>query len=264
MTDINDAVRTNYNPTGISVIETLYDSPGHLSPGGKAATRALASRIRFKPDDHVLDVGSGVGGPAQYLAGQYGCQVTGLELVETSVDTATHRIQSAGLQDKVHFECGNATAMPFDDNTFSIVWSQDAWCHIDDRQRLLEECARVIKPDGTLIFSDWLLTGNKADTGLDDILDALSSPSLATLEHYTELVQTAGFTNIEPVDDSQRFAEIYADAMRRIEQQKTLICSKFSERVYDIVMEKNQILADGFSSGLIGGGSISARRRSTS
>ena len=256
---IEKAVRTNYNPTGIAIIEKLYGAPGYLSPGGPEATDSLAERIHLTASDHVLDTGSGVGGPALRLAQYYGCQVTGLELVESSVEIARTRVTEAEMQERVVFQCGNATAMPFEDSTFSVIWSQDAWCHIDDRQVLLEECARVIAPGGTLLFSDWLFTGEGSTASRAEIFDALAAPSLATLEEYCELASAAGFTDIEPVDDSARFAGIYHDAMRRIAQQKDAICEQFSERVYDIVMEKNQCLADGFNSGLVGGGSILAR-----
>jgi ubiquinone/menaquinone biosynthesis C-methylase UbiE len=259
MTTIEKAVRTNYNPTGIAIIEKLYGAPGYLSPGGPEATDSLAERIQLTAQDHVLDAGSGVGGPALRLAQHYGCRVTGLELVESSVEFARNRVADAGMQERVAFQSGDATAMPFEDNTFSVVWSQDAWCHIDDRKTLLDECARVIDPGGTLLFSDWLFTGEGSAASRTEIFDALAAPSLATLEEYCELVDAAGFTDIEPIDDSARFAGIYHNAMQRIAQQKDSICEQFSERVYDIVMEKNQCLADGFTSGLVGGGSIVAR-----
>jgi ubiquinone/menaquinone biosynthesis C-methylase UbiE len=259
MATIDKAVHTNYNPTGIAIIEKLYGAPGYLSPGGPEATDALASRISLSPDDHVLDVGSGVGGPAMRLAQHNGCKVTGLELVATSVEFATARVAEAGMEELVSFECGDATAIPFADDMFSVVWSQDAWCHIDRRQDLLDECARVIAPGGTLLFSDWLFTGVGSEASRAKIFDALSAPSLATLDEYCELVGAAGFNDIEPVDDSARFAGIYHDAMLRIAAQRQAICDEFSERVYDIVMEKNQCLADGFKSGLVGGGSIRAR-----
>ena len=157
-----DDIRTNYNEVGALIIQRLFGE-GYLSPCGEAATDRLASLAGPSQSSRILDVGSGLGGAAMRLAQRFGCSVTGLDLVESNVHTASKSAHTRGLAHLLQFQPGDATAMPFADDSFSMVWSQDAWCHVPDRDAVIGECARVLEPGGTIVFADWLLTGAEDD-----------------------------------------------------------------------------------------------------
>jgi len=131
--------------------------------GGVVESRNLVSKIPdFNADCKVLDVGSGLGGLARTLADEFGCTVVGLDLTVEYVNVATKLTELVGLSDKVSFKQGNALDMPFEDNSFDVVWTQFAGMNIEDKQKLYAQCHRVLKDGGYLAFHE-VMAGAKAD-----------------------------------------------------------------------------------------------------
>ena len=121
---------------------------------GRPATIELARLARVSAGEKVLDVGSGLGGPARFLASTCGCQVTGMDLTADFVATAECLTHLTRMRDKVSFCQGNALAIPFDAATFDVVWSQNVVMNIADRPRLYAEIRRVLRPGGSYALSD--------------------------------------------------------------------------------------------------------------
>ena len=124
--------------------------------GGLAATRELASLVGLREGIRVLDVGSGVGGPARTLATEYGCDVTGIDLTEEYCLAAEMLTARLGLEASVRFHCGSALDMPFDDGTFDVVWMQNSSMNIPDKENLYSEVRRVLRIGGSLATQDVL------------------------------------------------------------------------------------------------------------
>lgn len=120
--------------------------------GGLEATRELAQIAELREGLQVLDVGSGIGGPARTLAAEFGCRVTGLDLTEEFCRTAVVLTDLLHLSDLVIFRQGNALDMPFDDETFDVVWTQWMLMNIEDKQRLFGEMHRVLRPGGRVVL----------------------------------------------------------------------------------------------------------------
>ena len=106
----------------------------------------------------VLDVGSGVGGPARFLAATYGCRVTGIDLSEPFVEAARYLTQRTGQSERVLFEAASALDLPFDDGQFDVVLLQHVAMNISDGARL-REIRRVLKPGGKFATFDVVLNG---------------------------------------------------------------------------------------------------------
>lgn len=102
--------------------------------GGVEANDLLAERAGIRKTHHVLDVCSGMGGPARYLAHRIGCRVTGLDLTESRVSAAIRLTQLTKLSKLVDFRLGNALEMPFDDAHFDVVIGQEAWAHVRENR----------------------------------------------------------------------------------------------------------------------------------
>lgn len=122
--------------------------------GGTAALDTLATEAGITRDHQVLDICSGMGGPARYLAHTRGCRVTGVDLTESRVQGATRLSALARLSERVEFRHGNALDLPFADGGFDAVISQEAWAHVPDKARLIAEAVRVLKPGGVIAFTD--------------------------------------------------------------------------------------------------------------
>jgi ubiquinone/menaquinone biosynthesis C-methylase UbiE len=135
-------------------------TPDDLAPvdefhsGQRSATVRLAQLARVSGAEDVLDVGCGIGGPSRFLAKQFGCHVTGLDLTAEFVEVANMLARRTGLADKVSYRQGDALDLPFADASFDLVWSQNAAMNIADRDRLYAEMRRVLKPAGRLAIQD--------------------------------------------------------------------------------------------------------------
>src|SRR5215470_19517466 len=120
----------------------------------RQATKHLAAMLAPRPGEHLLDIGSGLGGPARYLAKVCGCRVTGIDLTAEFVAAAADLTHRTGLTDRVDFRQGSALNLPFQDASFDLAWSQNVAMNIDDRPRYLTEMRRVLKPGGRLAIQD--------------------------------------------------------------------------------------------------------------
>jgi ubiquinone/menaquinone biosynthesis C-methylase UbiE len=122
--------------------------------GGLKATAELAKALAPGPSDSVLDVGSGTGGPARFLAATYGCHLTGIDLTEAFVEVATMLSERVGMSDKTSFLRADALDLPFPDAAFDHVWTIHVAMNIADRDQLYGEIHRVLKPGGRLAIFD--------------------------------------------------------------------------------------------------------------
>src|SRR5882757_9270272 len=175
MTDGLDGVRDHYRAAGLTerlktALTILGPEDQRLTPQqlgaldqfhtrGLAATAELAKLAGITADMSVLDVGSGVGGPARFLAATYGCRVAGVDLSEPFVDAARYLTGRTGQNGQVSFETASALELPFDDGHFDFVLLQHVAMNISDRAQLYREIRRVLKSGGKFASFDVVLNG---------------------------------------------------------------------------------------------------------
>ncbi len=252
-------VRENYNALGLKLIERMY-SNDYLSIGGIASTDRLIRQANIGPGSRVLDVGSGLGGPAMRIAEAAGCQVTGLDLLALNVKQAVQRSEARGLTGRVQFVEGDATQMPFEDDQFNVIIGQDAWCHIPDRSALFGECARTLVPGGLCTFTDWVVAEDVPTTERAEMLAAAASPQMGSTEEYLILLPQHGFEVLQVDDISATFVSQYRQIMAELERSREALVEQTSERVMDIVFAKNNTILRAFERGWMGGLSVAARQ----
>jgi SAM-dependent methyltransferase len=118
----------------------------------------FADRTLIGAASRVLEVGSGSGGPAVYLAEARACHVTGVDINEHGVANAARLAAAKGVADRVMFQVTDAgRPLPFPESSFDAVLSNDAMCHIPDRQAVLAEWFRVLRPGGRMLFTDAMI-----------------------------------------------------------------------------------------------------------
>lgn len=117
--------------------------------------RGWTDRLGVGASSHVLEVASGSGGPAIFLAERSGASITGVDINPYGIETAVHRAQARGLSARVRFQQADAnTPLPFGDHAFQAVVCVDSANHFSHRMRVLREWSRVLEPGGTLLFTD--------------------------------------------------------------------------------------------------------------
>jgi ubiquinone/menaquinone biosynthesis C-methylase UbiE len=121
---------------------------------GFQATVELAALCNISPQTKVLDIGSGLGGASRYLAKNFGCHVTGIDLSPEFVEASRYLTKRTGLEANAKFEVADAINMPFENETFDLAWTQHVAMNIEDRSALYAEIRRILKPDGRLAIFD--------------------------------------------------------------------------------------------------------------
>jgi len=117
--------------------------------------RQYLSWLEVTAASQVLDIGSGSGGPALFLARTVGCQVTGLDINPSSTTAANAWAHALGLDALVHFQHADASQrLPFEDHAFTTVIGIDSMNHVPGRLQVLKEWARVLRKGGRLLFTD--------------------------------------------------------------------------------------------------------------
>jgi ubiquinone/menaquinone biosynthesis C-methylase UbiE len=119
---------------------------------GRDATREIGKLADVQPGTKVLDIGCGIGGAARTLMTEFDCQVTGVDLVEEYIEAARMLNTRIGLDEKILFKQSNAIQLPFDDDSFDVVFSQHITMNIKDKGRLAQEVRRVLRPGGRFVL----------------------------------------------------------------------------------------------------------------
>jgi SAM-dependent methyltransferase len=220
MSDGFDGVRDHYRATGLTerLKAVLGPEQQRLTPQqlgaldqfhtrGLAATAELARLAGITADMSVLDVGSGVGGPARFLAANHGCHVTGVDLSEPFVEAARYLTGRTGQGGQVSFECASALTLPFDDGRFDAVFLQHVAMNIADRARLYREIRRVLKRGGRFATYDVVLNGGEPHYPVPYYpVPWARTPAtsfLLTAAATREAIEPAGFRTLVWQDDSE-------------------------------------------------------------
>jgi ubiquinone/menaquinone biosynthesis C-methylase UbiE len=218
VTDILDDVKSHYGSAGLTerlrtTLAVLGPENQRLTPAqlagldqfhtrGLAATVELAEMTGIAPTMTVLDVGSGLGGPARFLAAARGCAVVGVDLSEPFVEAARYLTERTGQEAQVSFRAGSALDLPFGEETFEAVLLQHVAMNIADRARLYGEIRRVLKPGGRFATFDIVSSGPEPHYPLPWAPSPTTSV-LLTAEATRAAVEKAGFRVLAWRDDTE-------------------------------------------------------------
>ena len=169
-TNLENTILTALRNAGKDVDQLTVDDLAPIDEfhtRGREATANLASLLNqdLQPNIHVLDVGSGIGGPSRYLASRFGCRVTGVDLVGEYCRVADSLARRVKLGNLLTYRQGDATHIPYDDATFDVVWTQHASMNIAYKKRFYSEMYRVLKPGGKLAIYDVFKGSNSSNIG---------------------------------------------------------------------------------------------------
>jgi tocopherol O-methyltransferase len=224
--------------------------------------------LTLHPPQNILDVGCGIGGSSLYLAQKFGARVTGITLSPVQADRAKQRAKGAGLESTTAFQVANALDMPFDDNSFDLLWSLESGEHMPDKAKFLQECYRVLKPGGKMIFVTWCHRPTNPTNPLNreerkllqDIYRVYCLPYVISLPEYTEIVEQCGFKDLY-VDDWSTAVEPFWDVVidSAITPQAMIGLFKAGRKTIEAAISL-RLMSNGYRSGLIRFGIIAATK----
>lgn len=212
MATVEPGVARHYDIAGLEqrILDALADTgvdTAHLRAGdleavdefhigGITATRELLGQMGLRPGARLLDIGSGVGGPARFAANDAGADVTGIDLTQSYVDIATSLSTRTGMGDKTHFVQGSALDMPFADASFDAAMILHVGMNLPDKKKLMSEAARVLEPGGVFAVYDVMRLKAGALTYPLPWASDESMSFVATSEDYRSAATAAGFSVI--------------------------------------------------------------------
>jgi ubiquinone/menaquinone biosynthesis C-methylase UbiE len=145
------ALRAHAGPDVAITPETLAPID-HLHGRGGLATQELVALLEPLPEEAIVDIGSGLGGPARWIAARFGCKVTGVDLTTEHCEAARELNAACGLSDRVHIFEDSALALPLPAASFDRAYSHNVVMNIADKVGMYREAFRVLKPGGRLVL----------------------------------------------------------------------------------------------------------------
>ena len=255
-------VRNELDARGLSgtlLPEQLYPFD-QIHYRGVDAVRDAARALELDAGDHVLDVGSGIGGPARFLASTVGCRVTALELQDAMHAVGRDLTDRCGLSDRVSHVRGDARTHPLGEGVHDAVVSWLVIHHVPDRPQLLRRLASALRPGGQLYVEDLCERAPFSPGDLTDVLETLHGATMTTAGAYVDDVQSAGFAVIEATDmrdEWRRFCAARATSWRAESDRHRRVHGDDIFATLDRFFSTVQRL---FESGSLGGLRIVARR----
>ena len=168
----------------------------------------LADLAAINTNTRVLDAGCGVGGSAIFLAKNRNCQVTGITLSEKQVLRGNENIIKSGVSNRVEILFMDYTSTTFQDNTFDVVWACESLSSCHDKRDFAKEAARVLKPGGRLVLSDFFRNNNvpQDDQLIKKWCQSWAMAPLSTVKELKSTLEENGFSSIRVKELSAEIA----------------------------------------------------------
>ncbi|MBP9841079.1 MAG: methyltransferase domain-containing protein [Simkaniaceae bacterium] len=214
------SLEEEYTPHYCLQLEAAYGA-GMMSEGGLEGIDYMFDSLPLE-NKVGLDIGSGIGGVAFYLAEKFSMQITGLEVNRWMVEESKNRTPEH-LKGRVDFRLSDSnTGWSIPNDSYDIIYSKGVLTHLETKDEILQECYRLLKKGGLLVITDWLSSSNKQWGGNIARLVALENLALfpESKNGYIELLEKNGFTILSVRDDSCVYHRFNQEIVKRLQNDK--------------------------------------------
>ncbi|MFP4285861.1 MAG: methyltransferase domain-containing protein [Desulfovermiculus sp.] len=218
-----------YSLTGIYCYEWMF-GPNFLGYGEPQATRNIINQMDWKPGIRVLDVGSGLGGPARVMAEEYGAVVTGVDLTDDTVQIAKERHEKNGMAN-VSFHQGDIHQVQWGENAFDVIWSRETLLHVPEKDLLFQKFYTWLAPGGRIMITDYARKEGRASDKFEKYIHESGYP-LLEMETYGDHIRQAGFEQVTVEDQTEYLIQLLEENIHRIRERKEEFIQRFSEDAY--------------------------------
>jgi cyclopropane fatty-acyl-phospholipid synthase-like methyltransferase len=269
---IQNALAERGKAEGPLTIDDLI-SLGHLDQYhyfGVEACDHLAKMLGLDATSRLLDIGSGVGGPARYLAARTGCSVVGVELQADLTEAAAELTSRVGLSDRVRFVVGDFVDKHREGHgdlaavSFDHFISQLVFLHIPQRKPLLDACFSSLKPGGTFLIEDFAQVGASFTAEEErQLKTGVHAHCVTPVSEYIGALEAAGFVDVEAEDLTKPWAEWSLARYESYVASKDDTVKMHGEALYSERSAFYKVVSDLFQGGNLGGVRLTGRRRGT-
>ena len=240
-----DQVRAVYDGEQALLYELFMGQQIHV--GGYESSVELADAAGIGPGQHGVELCCGSGASMRLLVRLRGVSsMVGVELSSAPVERGHKSVERHGLSDRIRFVVGDATATQLPGGEADFVWSEDAWCYVPDKDSLVAEACRLVKPGGLIAFTDWVEgPAGLSDAEAEHVMQVMTFPSLQSLDGYRALLEEKD-CQILRAEDTARFGpsfRLYAEVLKFQMAFDVLEMFDFNTEVLAIVVDQ----LEGFS-----------------
>jgi cyclopropane fatty-acyl-phospholipid synthase-like methyltransferase len=234
--DLYDNIYGNYETAAEGAVRrsTYGEDIGQSSWMTAEEWLGFSDRLNIGPGSHVLEVGSGSGGPAVYLATMRGCRVTGIDLNQHGVANAQKLAAARGVADRVSFQMCDATAsLPFHTATFDAIVSNDAMCHLPNRGGVLREWHRLVRPGGRILYTDAMIISGAVTHEELAIRSSIGFYLFLPPGENERLITEAGFRLLSSDDTTAAAASVAGRWRQAREQHRDALSAREGDANYE-------------------------------
>jgi sarcosine/dimethylglycine N-methyltransferase len=243
-----DTARTYYNSSdadtfyfniwgGEDIHVGLYaDQDESIFDASRRTVECMVERLNcLKPGCRILDLGSGYAGAARFLAEKTNCEVVALNLSEEQNERGRRLNRRQNLDHLIDVVDCSFEEVPYEDESFDVVWSQDAFLHSCERRKVLEEAVRVLKPGGEMVFTDPMQADDCPEGVLDPILARIHLETLGSPGFYRDNLTELGLEDLGFEDHTEQLARHYHRVLQETEAREEklaeAVSSEYIERM---------------------------------
>ena len=241
----------------------IYENTDSILEASRQTVYRIASKLDHWPaGTHELDIGAGYGGSGRYLAREKGFKITCLNISEVQNERNRRFCQEQGLDDKIDVYDGDFENLPFEDNSFDLVWCQDSILHSGNRFRVFQEVDRVLKSKGEFIFTDPMQRKGVPQEDLQPVLDRIHLETMGSIEDYKKFAEKLDWEVLEIEEMAHCLSDHYSNVKKNLESREEELSKLISREYRERMLQGLQHWVDAANKGAITWGILHFKKKS--